>query len=97
MTTSFLGNANVGTVNVLTADYRGHTPEELAEMAVDRIIYIGGNSHPVIVDQARAYRAHIKQVLIEYFRMAQESERTNICGKLIQNGNEDIANLIRSL
>ena len=94
---SFLGNANVGTVNVFTADYRGHTPEELADMAVDKIIFVGGNSHPVIVDQARAYRDNIRSVLIEYFRMAQQSERTNICGKLILNGNEDIANLIRSL
>lgn len=94
---SFLGDGSVGTVNVLAVDYRGHTPEELAEMAVDRIIYIGGNSHPVIVDQARAYREHIKKVLIEYFRMAQASERTNICGKLILNGNDELANLIRSL
>ena len=94
---SFLGNANVGTVNVLTADYRGHTPEELADMAVDRIIYIGGNSHPVIVEQARAYRENIRKILVEYLRAAQESERTNICGKLILNGNGELADLIRSL
>ena len=72
---SFLGNANVGTVNVFTADYRGHTPEEWADMATNQIIYIGGNSHPVIVDQARAYREEIKKTLTHYFQLVQDAER----------------------
>ncbi len=88
---------NVGSVNVFTADYRGHTPEELADMTVDRIIHVGQNSHPAIIEQARAFRENIRSVLIHAFKLAQESERTTIVGKLIQADQEDIANLIRRL
>ena len=91
------GLANVGSVNVFTADYRGHTPEELAEMTVEKIIYVGQNSHPAIIEQARAYRENIRAVLIHAFKMAQESERTTIIGSLTRNGFEDIAQLIRRL
>ena len=31
----------VGNVVVHTADYRGHTPEEIAELALAKMIYIG--------------------------------------------------------
>lgn len=88
---------NVGAVNVFTADYRGHTPEELADMTVDKIIHVGQNSHPAIIEQARAFRENIRAVLIHAFKMAQDSERTTIVGKLIQADQEDIANLIRRL
>jgi len=91
------GAVSVGSVNVFTADYRGHTPEELADMTVDKIIHVGQNSHPAILDQARAFRENIRAVLVHAFKQAQESERTTIIGSLTKNGFEDIANLIRRL
>ena len=91
------GFVSVGSVNVITTDYRGHTPEELADMAVEKIIHVGQNSHPAIIEQARAFRENIRAVLIESFRQAQQSERTTIIGSLTKNGFEDIANLIRRI
>lgn len=91
------GVANIGAVNVVTLDYRGYTPEELAEMTVDKIIRIGQNSHPAIIEQARAFRENIRVVLVEAFRQAQEAERATIIGSLTKNGFEDIANLIRRI
>jgi len=91
------GFANVGSVNVFTVDYRGHTPEELADMTVEKIIYVGQNSHPAIIEQAHAFRDNIRVVLIHAFKLAQESEKTTIIGSLTKNGFEDIANLIRRL
>jgi hypothetical protein len=74
--------ASVGNVNVMVANNRTHTPEEWAEMATDQIIFVGGNSHPVIVDQARAYREQIKNTLVHYFNLAQEAERNALLRRL---------------
>lgn len=74
--------ASVGNVNVLVVNDRTHNAEEWADMATEQIIYIGGNSHPVIVDQARAFREEIRKTLVHYFRLAQEAERNDILRRL---------------
>lgn len=91
------GGFNLGEIKVYTANHRGFTPEEIAERAIDRVIYVGDKSHPLIAEQARAFRENIKKVLIFYLTEAQESERTTICAKLTLQGHEELANLIRSL
>jgi carbonic anhydrase len=70
--------ASVGNVNVLVANDGNHSPEEWADMATEQIIFVGGNSHPVIVDQARAFREQIRKTLVHYFTLAQEAERNAI-------------------
>jgi hypothetical protein len=90
-------SAYVGNVNVFTENYRGHSPEVLAELALDKIIYVGENAHPLIAEQAKAFRENIREVLIHYMRQAQESERTTIAGAFIKQGRSDLANIIRSI
>lgn len=89
--------SNVGSVKVFTTQNRGFTPEEIAERALEKIIYVGEKSHPVIVEQAKAFREHIRQVLIQYLQEAQESERLTICGLLNSQGHSDLADIIRRL
>ena len=89
--------AMLGDVVIHTADYRGHTPEELAELALAKIIHVGDKSHPVLIQQANAFKDGIRAILIHYLRMAQESERTTLCGHLIKGGHADLANIIRSI
>lgn len=89
--------SNVGSVKVFTTHNRGFTPEEIAERALEKIIYVGEKSHPVIVEQAKAFREHIRQVLIEYLHEAQSSERLTICGLLNNQGHADLADIIRRL
>ena len=88
---------NLGAVNVYTTDNRGFTAEEIAERALDKILYVGDQSHPVIAEQARAFKEHIKRVLVHYLGEAQESERITICAKLSQAGHPEIAKLIGDL
>lgn len=71
-------NASVGNAEVLVANNGNHSPEEWAAMATDQLIFVGGNSHPVIVDQARAYKDQIYKTLTYYFKLAQEAERNAI-------------------
>ena len=58
----FLG----GNVAVMSTSGRGFTPEELAEMALDKIVYVGSKSHPVIREQAEAFKNNLRVVLIQY-------------------------------
>jgi hypothetical protein len=91
---SFATNVELGTVGVYTTNHRGFTPEEIAERAVNKIIYIGDNAAPEVAEQARKYKESIRQVLIVYLREAQEAERKTIRAELSQMGHGDIVNLI---
>ena len=88
------GTANVGTFRVETASHRGWTPEELAERALDRIIYVGGNSHPAIREQAEAFRANIRTVLVHYLNEAVQSERTTLAAKFQEAGHPELVKLL---
>lgn len=89
--------ALLGGVQVHTTTERGFTPEEIAERALDKIIYVGEQSHPVIRDQAQAFKDNIRGVLVFYLREAQNSERTNIVAGLTKQGFEEMAQIIRRL
>lgn len=89
--------ALLGGVKVYTSSNRGFTPQEIAERALDKIIYVGEQSHPLIRDQAQAFKEAIRGVLEYYLREAQSSERTTIIAMLSQQGHGDVAELIRRL
>lgn len=87
----------VGGVNVIATQNRGLSPEELTELALDKLLYIGDNTHPLIAQQARAFKDNIRMVLTKYFEQAQKSERTTICAELTLRGHQDLADIIRRL
>jgi hypothetical protein len=45
-----------GNVNVYTTSNRGFTPEEISERAVDKIISVGSQTHPVIREQPQTIK-----------------------------------------
>ena len=58
------GFGSVGTVNVFVADNRGFTAEEIADRAIDKIIFVGNESAPEVREQALAYKAQIREVVL---------------------------------
>ena len=46
------GALQIGNFTVNTVSGRGFTAEEMAEQILNKIIYVGGNSHPVVREQA---------------------------------------------
>lgn len=84
-------------VNIVATQGRGHTPEEFAEMTIDRIISIGKDANPVIRQQAIAYRDNIKSVLEEAFGRAMNSERTTLYNLLSKQGHGDMADIIKGI
>ena len=89
--------AEIGVVRVYTTEHRGFTPEEIAERALDKIIYVGERSHPLILEQARAFKDQLRTVLVHYMKEAQESERLTIAAKLRAAGHHNTADILGEL
>lgn len=81
-------------VIVKTTNGRGFTPEELTEQALDKIIYIGSQSHPAIRDQAEAFRKHIRTVILHYMKQAVVSHNTTIANRLRAAGHEELIKIL---
>jgi hypothetical protein len=90
-------SVSVGNIDVFTSDNRGHSIEEVAEMAANRILYIADEAPPPIRDQAMAFKDTLKQTLVYYMLQAVEQDRATICAKLRQNGYSDLADNLRSM
>lgn len=84
----------VGDIRVVSVSGRGFTPDELAEMALEKIVYIGEGSHPVIREQAEAFRSQIRGVLIRYMREAVNSHNTTLANRLREAGHPELIKLL---
>ena len=80
----FNAGTEIGQVFVQTTEHRGHTVEEIAERAANRILR---------VDSEEALRYW----LVKYLREAQEVERQVIRKNLDKQGYSEIAHLIGDL
>jgi len=89
--------AAVGNALVFTSDNGGHTPEQMAEMALNKIMIVSSSAPPAIRDQAIEYRGKLKEVLVLYLNKMAENERTTILALLNQQGHVDLAEIIRRL
>jgi hypothetical protein len=90
----FNGLSEVGDVTVMATEGRGFTPEEVAERALDKIIYVGGNSHPAIREQAEAFRGSIRQVLVFYMNEAIRSNNVTVANHLRDAGHPELIRLL---
>jgi hypothetical protein len=83
-----------GQVRVETTVNRGFTPEEVAERALDKIIYVGSQTHPAIRDQAEAFRESIRKVLVFYMKEAIRSDRVTLVNKFNKAGFSELVKLL---
>lgn len=93
---STTGGAALGIVKSSSVSGRGFTPEELAEGALDKIIYIGKNSDPVIRAQAEAYRDQIRTVLVAAMHQAIRSNNTTLMNRFRAAGHPELVRLLES-
>jgi hypothetical protein len=80
----FNAATQVGQVFVQTTEHRGHTIEEIAARAANRILS---------ADSKEA----LHYWLVKYLTEAQQAERQSICKNLNQKGYAEIAHLIGDL
>lgn len=90
------GTAVVGSVFVKTVDNRGLTPEEIADTAVDKIVSVGDQSHPVIREQALAFKENVRQLLVFYIKEAVKNDRATIAGRLNNAGYPELTILLEN-
>lgn len=84
----------MGIVTVTSVSGRGFTPEEVAEQALNKIVSIGGNCHPVIRDQAEAFRNQIRGVLVHYMKDAIRSNHVTLANQFRAAGHPELIKLL---
>jgi len=93
---STVGGASLGIIKASSVSGRGFTPEELAEQALNKIVSVGGNCHPVIRDQAEAFKDQIRGVLVHYMRQAVRSNHTTLANRFRAAGHPELVKLLES-
>lgn len=84
----------VGNVQVMSTNGRGFTPEEIAEPALDKIIFVGSQLHPAIRDQAEAFRESIRQVLVQSMHQAIRSHNVTLVNKFTKAGYPELVPIL---
>ncbi len=91
------GSGDIGNVTVMTSDNGGHSPEQIADLALNKIMMVSENAPPVIRDQAIAHREKLREILIYYMNKMAQSERTTLWALFNKQGHGDMAEIIRRL
>jgi hypothetical protein len=94
---SLNSETKVGNLGVTTTDYRGHTIEEVAEMATKKIISVSDTAPAPIREQAHAFEKVCKKVIAYYMQKAVNNHICTVCNQLEKQGQKDLANIIRRL
>ena len=84
----------LGGVSVATTNGRGWTPDELADRAIEKIIYVGSESHPAIREQAVAFRGAVRAVIKAYLEEAVNQDRATIAIRLREAGHSNLVHLL---
>ena len=91
------GAGDVGNVNIYTSQEGGHSAEDIADMALNKIMIVSKDAPPVIRDQAIAHRERLREILIYYMNKMAQSERTTLWALFNKQGHGDMAEIIRRL
>lgn len=84
-------------VRIHTTDNRGHNPEELAQMCVEKLIHISNDAPPAIQEQARAFQNEMRSVITYYIEQGVRSDRTTVYNAILDAGQPKLAELIRRM
>lgn len=83
----------LGTATVLMTSGRGLNPDELADMALAKLLSVGPNVGPEI----RMQIERVRILLRHYMAQAQKSQNTTVFNVLTDAGEPRAAELVRSL
>lgn len=93
----FSGSTGVSPVTVVTANNGGHSPEQIAELCVNRLLSVADSAPPELATQARALRQQMLDVIVQYVKVAAAEDRKTVVSHLDKVGMADLAQHIRSL
>ena len=87
----------VGKAVVKTTERGGFTADQVAEMAVEKIIHVSEGTVSPLRDQAHAFKDHIQAIFLHYMKFAIEQDRATVCAELRKAGYDDLAKHFRSI
>jgi hypothetical protein len=93
----FESTGGVGNVFVVTTNNRGMNPDEIADLAINRILNIADTTPMPLREQAYAFREQIRGVILHYFNTVAAAERRTVAAKLRQEGLPHIADKIEDI
>ena len=88
---------HVSSVNVMTSDEGGLNNEQIAELAMDKIMRVSDTAPPEIKEQANAFKENVRNVVLYYIELARREERATIAGKMAKAGQNEMADLVRRI
>jgi len=94
---SFNTKIEVAPVSVMTSNNGGLSDEQIAQMAVDKIVAVSDNAPDVIRDQAHVFKENVKKLLFHYLILARQEERATIVHTIRNSGHKELADYIRRL
>ena len=94
---SLESDLSIGSLGVTTTDYKGHSIEEVAEMATNKIVSISDKADPMIKAQAHAFKDRTKMVVAYYIQEGVKNHICTVCNELEKQGHKDLANIIRRI
>jgi len=87
----------VGKVNVQTSTNGGLTNEQIADLAVDKLVSVSDKAPDHIRQQALVFKENVKKLVYHYLLLARKEERSSIVHILRSNGQKELAEYIRRL
>tara|TARA_R110002167_G_scaffold148036_1_gene340739 strand:+ start:1910 stop:2200 length:291 start_codon:yes stop_codon:yes gene_type:complete len=94
---SLRSDLEIGSLGVTTTDNRGLSVNEVSEMAVNKIISVSDTAPAPIRAQAHAFKDACKKIVMYYMQEAIKNHMCTIGNQLEQQGQKDLANIIRRL
>ena len=88
---------SIGNLGVKTTHGRGHTVEEVAEMATDKLVSVSDTAPDPIRAQAHAFKKACLFIITYYMKEAIKNHMCTIGNELESQGHKDLANIIRRL
>jgi hypothetical protein len=88
------GSAVPGELNVHTTSGRGLNVEELADLAMRKLVHVADTAPPILREQANQFKAQIRLLLIAYMHQAIKSDRTTLYNQLRGAGFPEVADII---
>jgi hypothetical protein len=84
----------IGEVRAYATSGRGLTPEELAEMALPKLVHVAETTCPELRAQAEQFKTRVRALLIAYMRQAIKSDRTTLHNQFTRAGFPQAAAII---
>lgn len=88
---------SAGIISARAVSGRGFSADEIADMALAKLVSVSANAPAPIRDQAMAYRDGIRALLVHYIGIAKGAALTDAYNVLRAHGQHDAANIIEKL